>query len=175
MTLVSETVSETCDPQAISALREAAGDTHLECETGHSRITLSVEKDVLEPVCSVLRDHPELQCTYPADLCATDTGKQIVLWYRFWSFSRGLTATVQVSLGYDDLHVPTLTRLWPGLDWHERECFDLFGVIFDGHRRSGDARKMRLLLPEDWEGHPFRKDYRPVFSGDPLSGPQETN
>jgi len=175
MISVPEPVSSPVDPQALAALQEAAGEFDLQLETGPNGIKLRVAQDALEPVARVIRDHPSLLCSYPADLCATDTGEQIDLWYRLWSISNGLTAIVQVSLAYEDLHVPTLTQLWPGLDWHERECFDLFGVVFDGHRRSEDPRKMRILLPEDWEGHPFRKDYKPAFAGDPLSGPQETN
>jgi NADH:ubiquinone oxidoreductase subunit C len=61
------------------------------------------------------------------------------------------------------------------MSWHEREGFDLYGVRFAGHPEEGDPARMRILLPEDWEGHPFRQDYVPVFSGNPLHGPQERN
>jgi NADH/F420H2 dehydrogenase subunit C len=63
-------------------------------------------------------------------------------------------------------HVPTVIRVWPTADWHEREQFDLMGIVFDGH-----PNLQRILLDDDWEGHPLRKDYplggEPVrFSGD---------
>ena len=68
-----------------------------------------------------------------------------------------------------------LTSIWAGTNWHEREIFDLYGIRFFGHPDGDDSTNLRILLPEDWEGFPFRKDYEPVFSGDPLYGPQETN
>jgi NADH-quinone oxidoreductase subunit C len=63
-------------------------------------------------------------------------------------------ARLRVRLAGDDPHVPTLMSVWPSANWLEREVWDLFGVVFDGHP---DLR--RLLMPEDWEGHPLRKDY----------------
>jgi NADH-quinone oxidoreductase subunit C len=59
---------------------------------------------------------------------------------------------VKVGLHEDDLHVPSVTGLFPTADWHERETFDFYGVVFDGHP---DLR--RILLPDDWEGWPLRK------------------
>jgi NADH-quinone oxidoreductase subunit C len=61
------------------------------------------------------------------------------------------------------------------MNWHERECYDLFGVRFHGHPEEDDPARMRILLPEDWIGHPFRRDYEPVFTRNPLHGPQERN
>src|ERR1700744_639614 len=69
--------------------------------------------------------------------------------------------SVKARVRIDDPHVPTVTTLWPGADFPERECFDMFGVIFDGH---ADLR--RILMPEDYEGHPQRRDF-PV-GGEPV-------
>ena len=65
-----------------------------------------------------------------------------------------LTKYYGTTLAVDDTHCPSVTDVWRGADWMERECYDMFGVIFDGHP---DLR--RILLPQDWEGHPLRKDY----------------
>ncbi|MGH7692138.1 MAG: NADH-quinone oxidoreductase subunit C [Candidatus Dormibacteria bacterium] len=61
-----------------------------------------------------------------------------------------------------DAEVPSLAQVFPGMEWHERECFDLFGVRFQGH-----PNLTRILLPDDWEGHPLRKDY--VSFGEPVA------
>ena len=61
---------------------------------------------------------------------------------------------VRVETGRDDPHIPTVSHVWPTADWHEREAFDLMGIIFDGH-----PNLERILCPDDWEGHPLRKDY----------------
>lgn len=143
-------------------------------ETGEE-MRLDVTPPGLLAVCRFLRDDPALAFDYPADLTAYDTGEQFILWYRLYSMAHKRTVILRVVLSRERPVVPSVTPLWPGMNWHERECFDLFGIEFTGHPDSGDPAQMRILLPEDWEGHPFRKDYEPVFSGDPLHGPQETN
>ena len=61
---------------------------------------------------------------------------------------------VRVEVDRDDPHIPTVSHLWPAANWHEREAYDLMGIIFDGH-----PNLERILCPDDWEGHPLRKDY----------------
>jgi len=166
------------DPEletALAAIREVAGDDLLKLEAGGRTLRIEVTPAVLRQVAQVLHDHAALRLTYPADLFATDTGDGILLTYRLWSMERGYTALLYVAVPYEACEVPSVVGIWPGMDWHERECFDMFGVVFEGHPRAHEPKKMRILLSEDWEGHPFRKDYVPRFTGDPLHGPQETN
>lgn len=160
---------------AVAAIREAGGDAVEEVAISGLTLRLKVRPVAWPAVAQVLRGHPLLQLAYPADLCGTDTGQGIVLWYRLWSFERRLTALVTIELPYDACEVPSVVSVWPGMDWHERECFDMLGVAFPGHPRMAEPSRMRILLSEDWVGHPFRHDYVPQFSGDPLHGPQETN
>ena len=61
---------------------------------------------------------------------------------------------LEVAVDVDDPHVPSVVEVYPTADWHERECWDMFGVIFDGH-----PALTRILMPDDWDGHPQRKDY----------------
>lgn len=92
--------------------------------------------------------------TYPEDLIVIDEGENFRVIYRLYSLALYQVAHVTVSVPRESLHIPTATEFWPGYDWQEREAYDLFGVIFDGHP---DLR--RILTWEGFQGHPLRKDY----------------
>jgi NADH-quinone oxidoreductase subunit C len=97
----------------------------------------------------------ELGCLYFNWLSAVDwkeAGLEVVC--RLENLEAGLVLMLRTSLGAGQTHCPTLTELYRGADWMERECYDMFGVVFDGHP---DLR--RILLPQDWEGYPLRKGY----------------
>jgi NADH-quinone oxidoreductase subunit C len=97
----------------------------------------------------------ELGCLYFNWLSAVDwkaEGFEVLC--RLENLDAGLAVGLKTRLGPGQTHCPTLTGLYRGADWMERECYDMFGVVFDGHP---DLR--RILLPQDWEGHPLRKDY----------------
>lgn len=74
--------------------------------------------------------------------------------YNLWSYSRNLPLALRVRVTREDPKLPTLTNLWAGADWLEREEYDLMGIVFDGH-----PNLKRILLPQGWKGHPLRKDY----------------
>lgn len=117
-------------------------------------ITLSKES-VLE-VCRFLRDDPEIAYTYPADVTAADypnRDKRFEVVYHIYSFVRNHRLRIKV-LAADGESVPSLTGIWAGANWMEREVFDMFGIVFDNH-----PGLKRILLPEEWVGHPLRKDY----------------
>jgi len=97
----------------------------------------------------------DLGCRYFNFLTAVDWKEQgLEVLYRVEDLRAPLALTVRVKLGPGERHCPSLTAVYRGADWMERECYDLFGVVFDGHP---DLR--RILLAQDWEGHPLRKDY----------------
>ncbi len=77
--------------------------------------------------------------------------------YHIWSYSRGELLTVRALVSKDDLKIDSLTPVWKSADWHEREAYDLMGIVFDGHP---DLR--RILLSDDFRGHPLRKDFELV-------------
>jgi NADH-quinone oxidoreductase subunit C len=96
-----------------------------------------------------------LGCRYFNWLTAVDWKDQgLEVLCRVENLDAGVAVILRTRLGPDRVVCPTLTGLWRGADWMERECYDMFGVRFDGHP---DLR--RILLGEDWEGHPLRKDY----------------
>ena len=113
-----------------------------------------IEPGRLAEVGAFLRDDPELRFDSLMCLSGVDTTKELVVVYHLFSYSLGHKFTLKVLLPREAPEVPSVSALWPTANWHERECYDLFGVIFTGHP---DLR--RILLPEDWEGWPLRKDY----------------
>ena len=144
---------------AIAAiLQEALPGVQIEIAPSiDSQHTLYVGRHDLLPVLQLLRDRPELQFAFLAELTAADywpREPRFELIYILVSIEHLLRVRVKVRLPGEDPHVGTASGIWPAANWLEREVWDLFGIAFDGHP---DPR--RLLMPEDWEGFPLRKDY----------------
>lgn len=117
---------------------------------------LEVPREILTLVARLLRDDPELAFDSLMCLSGLDWPEYLEVVYHLHSMKHNHKVTLKVRCSKDDPVVPTVCRLWPTAEWHEREAYDLVGVRFEGHP---DLR--RILLPEDWEGHPLRKDYQP--------------
>ncbi len=102
-----------------------------------------------------LRDDPRLKFNYLRCVSGVDPGEgKLRVAYHFMSMDLLHQLCLHVNVPRDDARIPTLSKLWGTAGWQEREIFDLFGVTFEGH---ADLR--RILLPEDWDGHPLLKDY----------------
>jgi NADH-quinone oxidoreductase subunit C len=119
--------------------------------------TILVPVEHLVATCRALHDTPGLEFVAFSDVTAADfhprrTPRFDVV-YHFVSPHRRARVRLKTEVHTDE-RVPTISAVWRGADWPERELFDLFGIVFDGHP---DLR--RLMMPEDWEGHPLRKDY----------------
>jgi NADH-quinone oxidoreductase subunit C len=118
---------------------------------------IRVAADVLPEVCRVLRDHPALMFEVCLDITAADhfpRRPRVDVVYHLVSTSKFWTLRVVVQLETVEAPVPTVSTVWPAANWLEREVWDLYGVTFTGH-----PQLERLLTPDDWEGHPLRKDY----------------
>jgi NADH-quinone oxidoreductase subunit C len=118
--------------------------------------TIYVPADRLVETCRVLRDAPALDFKVLAEVTAADylpREPRYEVVYHLLSVSKRLRLRLKVRVRSDG-SVPTVQGVWRGAGWPEREVWDMFGIVFDNH---GDLR--RLLMPEDWEGHPQRKDY----------------
>ena len=119
--------------------------------------TVVVSAPALPEVCRVLRDHPALQFAVCLDVTAVDhfpRRPRFDVVYLLVSTAQSLTLRVKVALEAEGDTVPTVSEIWPAANWLEREVWDLFGITFTGHPNLA-----RLLTPDDWEGHPLRKDY----------------
>ena len=117
---------------------------------------LTVDKDAIVEICRFLHSAPGFKFEVLSDLTALDWPKEekIQVVYHLYSYSNKSQIVLKVDLPRDNPKVPTLEGVWKVANWFEREVFDLFGVIFEGH---SDLR--RIMLPEDWVGYPLRKDY----------------
>jgi NADH-quinone oxidoreductase subunit C len=118
-------------------------------------VTALVDRDELLATLEHLRDTAELRFDLFLGVSASDwpsADPRYWLAYELYSTPHRHRIRVKVGLSDADPHVPSVTPLFPGADWHERETYDFFGVVFDGHP---DLR--RIMLPEGWEGHPLRK------------------
>jgi NADH-quinone oxidoreductase subunit C len=129
--------------------------------------TIIVPRAHIVEACQFLKTTPRFDFNFLADLCGFDRGPEeeprFEVNYHLFSTEHYQRLRLKVVLDEEDLHVPSVTGVWRTANWHERETYDLFGVIFDGHP---DLR--RILLPEDWQGHALRKDF-PLRGYEPYS------
>ena len=119
--------------------------------------TIYVSRDHVPAAARALRDQPALAFTFLSELTAVDfwpKEPRFEVVYVLVSIAHRLRLRMKVRLPSDDPHLTTVSDVWPAANWLEREVWDLFGIAFDGHP---DPR--RLLMPEDWQGFPLRKDY----------------
>jgi NADH-quinone oxidoreductase subunit C len=114
------------------------------------------KSEAIVEICRFLRDDADLKFEVLSDQTAVDWPKEekIQLVYHLYSYTCRHQTVLKVDLPRDNPKIASVEDIWKVANWFEREIFDLFGVIFEGH---SDLR--RILLPEDWEGYPLRKDY----------------
>jgi NADH-quinone oxidoreductase subunit C len=121
-------------------------------------ITYHVRREHLVAFVTALRDEPGLRFEMLQGVSGVnyphETGRELHAVYHFLSITHNNRVRVEVSVPDDDPHIPSIVAVYPTNDWHEREAWDMFGIIFDGH-----PALTRILMPDDWPGHPQRKDY----------------
>lgn len=148
---------------ATAALKERFGEAVRGVPSPCGEATVLVEKGVLLDVLRFLRDDGRTAMNYLSDLTAAHypaNEKKFEVLYHLFSLEKRHALRVKVRLD-DGESCPSATGVWPGADWMEREAHDMFGIVFEGH-----PNLEVILLPEDFEGHPLRKEY-------PLGGDQE--
>jgi NADH-quinone oxidoreductase subunit C len=149
--------------EVVDALAEATGASYELAVSmvvvDRGELTLHVRREHLPVVAQALRDDPALRfeiCTGVSGVhFPGHTGHELHAVYHFQSITHGMRRVrVEVTCPDADPHIPSIVQVYPSVDWHERETFDMFGIVFDGHHAL-----TRILMPDDWPGHPQRKDY----------------
>ncbi|MGG4394724.1 NADH-quinone oxidoreductase subunit C [Paenibacillus thiaminolyticus] len=127
-------------------------------ENGHLP-TITVKNEHWLACASLLRHHPEWSCSYLRNLAGVDHETYLEVVYYFINLSTKAEAAVHVKTDRGQPSIASVTPIWPTANWCEREVYDLLGIDFPGHP---DLR--RIMMPDDWVGHPLRKDYEPLDS-----------
>ena len=158
---------QTPPAELVSALRRDNEAWVSEAVEAFGELTLHVPREHIAAVCAHLKAAPGFEFDMLSDISGADRGPEeeprFEVNYHLFSTKRYHRLRLKVLLNQEDTHVPTVTGVWRTANWHERETFDMFGVIFDGHP---DLR--RILLPDDWQGHALRKDF-PLRGYEPYS------
>ena len=136
------------------SIRDSFPDAVLETTDVFGILNVKITPSSLLAICEKLRSDPGLAFDYLADVTAIDWQDRIEVIYQLTNLASNAKVALRVDLDRDKPELDSVTSVWKGADYQEREVFDLMGVVFAGHP---DLR--RILLPEDWEGYPLRKDY----------------
>jgi len=136
------------------SIRDKFPDAVIESGDSGGILMLRLEPKFLPDVCRFLKESPELEFDYLACVSGVDWSDRLEVVYHLQSLSLKHKLVLKVNADRDEPKLPSLTSVWAGADFQEREAYDMFGIVFEGHP---DLR--RILLPEDWEGYPLRKDY----------------
>ncbi|HVE62532.1 MAG TPA: NADH-quinone oxidoreductase subunit C [Mycobacteriales bacterium] len=141
---------------AVDAVAKAAGEGVEKVVVDRGELTIYLDRSALTAAAQVLRD--ELRCELLSSLSGVDylgvDERRLHVVYHLTSMTYRERVRLEVAVTVDDPHVPSVVDIWPTADWHERETYDFFGIVFDGH-----PALTRIQMPDDWEGHPQRKDY----------------
>ncbi len=128
-----------------------------EVKFDRDEMTLWVERSAIREACALLRDDPNCPFDYISDVTCVDwypAEPRFEVVYHLLSIPKKERVRLKVRLEGDSPALESVTSIWPGANYFEREVFDLFGIRFTGH-----PYLRRIQMPENWEGHPLRKDY----------------
>lgn len=145
---------------AVDRLKAQFGGTVLAVSEFRGETTVVVNKEEIVAVCAYLKK--ELGYNFLTDLCAIDylgQAPRFMMVYQLYNIGTHQRLRIKAAVEESDARIDTVSSVWATANWLERECFDLMGIVFNNHP---DPR--RILMPDDWVGHPLRKDY-------PVQGP----
>lgn len=128
----------------------------LETTVFRGEVTHVVEKDVIADICNFVKRENELQFNFLSDLLGVDSRSSLSCFevvYHLYSIHYKMRLRLKIRVKENET-VPSVTSIWRSADFAERETFDMFGIVFDGH-----PNLKRIYMPEEWVGYPLRKDY----------------
>jgi NADH-quinone oxidoreductase subunit C len=143
--------------RVLDTLKAQFGEAILEATEFRGELTVVVPKERIVEVCRFLKSNPELRYDLLSDLCGIDMYtpvKRFGVVYNLYSLKNKHRIRLKTFTEEEDPRVPTVTSVWATANWHERETYDMFGIVFDGHP---DLR--RIYMPEEFEHYPLRKDF----------------
>ncbi len=142
----------------IAALRERFSEAVTDVREGLGEVTCMVDPKFIVEVCRFLRDDPRFEFNMLSDLCGVDLGidqePRFEVVYQLNSLTKLHRLRLKTQLPAEEPTIETVVNVWKTANWLEREAFDMYGIVFDGHP---DLR--RILMPEEFQWHPLRKDY----------------
>ncbi|MGZ4816227.1 MAG: NADH-quinone oxidoreductase subunit C [Terriglobales bacterium] len=145
------------DKAELAALLAWNASAVTEAKFDRDELTIWINRDQIVPACQFLRDNPEMQFTLLSDVTCVDwypSEPRFELVYQLTSIPRKTQLRLKVKLNSDDAKISSVISVWQSCNFFEREVFDLFGIQFEGH-----PFLKRIMMPDDWKGHPLRKDY----------------
>ncbi|MDR2845871.1 MAG: NADH-quinone oxidoreductase subunit C [Candidatus Methanoplasma sp.] len=134
-------------------LSKEFGDKVTVTKTEERRVYAKVAKEAVFEVNTYI--HENLTFEHITSVLGNDLGDHLEVVYHISNYYNGVIIELTADLPLDDLHIASIASIWGGANWHERETYELFGIIFDGH-----PKLERLLTPDTYEFHPFRKSYK---------------
>jgi len=149
---------EVADALEASSAQSGVTDAIEKVVVHRGEVTFFIRRAQLLPVVQLLRDEPRLRFEFCAGVSGVhypdDRGRELHAVYHLLSMTHNRRIRLEVACPDADPHIPSVVSVYPTNDWHERETYDFFGIIFDGH-----PALTRIEMPDDWPGHPQRKDY----------------
>lgn len=141
----------------LQKIKARFGESTVEATEFRNELTVVVSKEMIVDVCRFLKEEPELRFDFLADLCGIDMYtpmKRFGVIYNLYSLTNKHRIRLKTFVEEEDPKLATVTGVWGTANWHERETYDMFGIVFEGHP---DLR--RVYMPEDYEYFPLRKDF----------------
>ncbi|MCL1905267.1 MAG: NADH-quinone oxidoreductase subunit C [Methanomassiliicoccaceae archaeon] len=150
---MSDEFIEAPSVEQIAAAMERRFSSATVKRTAKRRVYISCDRRTIRALCIYL--HDVLNFEHASSVCGVDYVDRMQVVYHLSNYCNGTIAEITVDVPNDDPHIDSVALIWEGANWHERETYELFGIIFDGH-----PKLERLLTPQNYEFFPFRKSYK---------------